>query len=82
MVQPVQQRTGFPDVAADRSIRPPQPVTVEPQMHLHELRHISDDLVRVAKRPQPLLRHPRPHHLVMVELHTLRGDLAGRVLMR
>jgi hypothetical protein len=50
---------------------------VESQVHLHQPHDVVDDRRRVPKRLEPISRHASAHHLVMVELHALWGDLTS-----
>ena len=44
-------------------------------MEEHELLHVVREVLRISKRPHPVARHPRSHHLVVME-----GDPSGREL--
>ena len=74
LVQPRQQRPGVGDVAPHRRVGPlPVAVAVEPQVQVHQLRHVVDHLLGVLQRPHPLAGHLRADHLVVVEAHAAVG---------
>ncbi len=73
-VQPVEQRAGVGDVAADRRVGPgPGAVAVEPQVQLDQPGHVLDDVLREPQGPQPGPGQLRPDHLVVVERHPAAG---------
>jgi hypothetical protein len=71
LVELVEQRSGVTHVAAHCAVGPTHAIRVETQMKLHELRHVIDDLVRIAEREQALPRHPGADDVVVVERHPL-----------
>ncbi len=78
-VQPRQQRPGVGDIPAHRGVGPPAvPVPVEPQMQVHQLRHVVDHLLGVAQCPHSLADHLGAHDLVVMKAHPAVGlVLAG-----
>ena len=73
-VQPGKQRARVAHVTAHRGVGPlPVAVAVEPQVQLDEPGHVGDDLLGEPQLGQPLARHLRADHLMVVE-----GHLAAR----
>ena len=80
LVELVEQRAGVAHVAAHGGVAPSVAVPVEPQVHLDQLADVVDHVVGVAQLAHALVGHARADHLVVVELHAVGGDLAGRRL--
>jgi hypothetical protein len=77
MVEVVEQRAGVAHVAAHGAVGPAHGVRVDTQVEVDQTGHLVDHLARVPQRPEPLLGHARPDHLVVVEADAAGADRAG-----